>query len=78
MGKNVKLVYCILGSLVLTLLNHPLLSYAKLGMFKSGYGENIFGVLLVSITDLLSLVGFSLLILFSVILIIKNMDFKDK
>lgn len=58
MEKNVKLVYCILGGLVLTLLNHPLLSYAKLGMFKSGYGENIFGVLLVSITDLLSLVGF--------------------
>ncbi|WP_339320016.1 hypothetical protein [Paenibacillus sp. FSL R10-2734] len=43
MGKNVKLLYCILGSGVLVLLNGPILGYAKLGMFSSGYGGNIFG-----------------------------------
>lgn len=78
MGKNVKLLYCILGSAVLALLNNPTLSYAKLGMFRSGYGASIFGELFVLIIDFLSLVGFLLLILFSIRLIINNLSFKEK
>ncbi|MNO37564.1 hypothetical protein D3C76_276480 [compost metagenome] len=78
MGKNVKLLYCILGSAVLALLNNPTLSYAKLGMFRSGYGGSIFGELFVLIIDFLSLVGFLLLILFSIRLIINNLSFKEK
>lgn len=78
MGKNVKLLYCLLGSAVLSLLNSPILGYAKLGIFESGYGGNIFGELLVQITDILSLVGFFLLILFSVILIVSNINFKGR
>lgn len=53
MNKNVKILYCILGSSVLALSNTPMLSYAKLGGFKGGYGE-IFGELLVLITDIVS------------------------
>lgn len=78
MSKNVKLLYCILGSVVLALLNHPTLSYAKLGIFRSGYGDSLFGVLFVLFTDLLSFTGFILLILFSLILLINNLKYKEK
>jgi hypothetical protein len=78
MGKNVKLLYCILGSAVLALLNNPILGNARLAMFTGGYGRSIFGVIFVLITDFLSLVGFVLLILFSIMLIINNLYFKEK
>lgn len=78
MGKNSKLLYCMLGSAILALLNNPILSYAKLGIFEGGYGNSRFGVLLVLITNIFSLAGFILLILFSIILIIKNINFKEK
>lgn len=78
MSKNVKLLYCILGSVVLALLNHPTFSYAKLGIFRSGYGGNLFGELFVLITNLLSFTGFILLILFSIILLINNLKYKEK
>ncbi|CAH1054981.1 hypothetical protein [Paenibacillus pseudetheri] len=42
MRRNMKLLYCMLGSAVLALLNNPTLSYAKLGMFRGGYGGSIF------------------------------------
>lgn len=77
MGKNIKLLYCILGSFVLALLNSPILSYAKLGMFPGGYAGTV-GVFLVLISNILSLIGFLLLILFSIILIINNLNFKEK
>ncbi|ETT85952.1 hypothetical protein MKZ08_16440 [Viridibacillus sp. FSL R5-0477] len=76
MGRNVKLLYCILGSAVLALLNSPILGYAKLGMFPGGYGGHVIGHLLVLIADILSLVGFLLLIIFSFILIINNINLK--
>lgn len=78
MMKNSKLMYCILGSAILALLNTPILSYAKLGIFERGYGGNIFGVLLVITTNILSLVGFILLIIFSIILIVNNLNFNKK
>ncbi|MEK5068736.1 hypothetical protein [Sporosarcina sp. FSL K6-1508] len=78
MSKNMKLLYCIFGSAVLTLLNSSMLSYAKLGMFRDGYGVNIFGELLVLITNILSLLGFIFLIIFSLILIINNINLKEK
>lgn len=45
-------------------------------MFPGGYGGQIFGHLLVLIADILSLVGFILLIFFSLFLIINNMNLK--
>ncbi|QFG00083.1 hypothetical protein PB01_15305 [Psychrobacillus glaciei] len=78
MSKNAKLLYCILGSIVLALLNSPMLSYAKLGIFTGGYGGNIFGELLFLIANILSLIGFIFLILFSLILIINNINLKEK
>lgn len=78
MGKNVKLLYCILGSAVLALLNNPTLSYARLGMFRSGYGASIFGEMFVLITDFLAWVGYLLLIFFSIRLVINNLSFKEK
>lgn len=78
MSKNAKLLYCILGSVVLAFLNSPLLGYAKLGMFSGGYGGNIFGEILVRITNLLSLIGFIFLMIFSLMLIINNINLKEK
>lgn len=72
MNKNVKLFCCILGSAVLALSNSTIFSNAKIGMFSSGYGRSIFGILLFKLVDIISLVGFLLLILFSIILIISN------
>ena len=78
MEKNKKLLYCILGSTILTLLNTPIFAYAKLGIFQIGYGENLFGEILVRFTNIISLVGFILLMVFSIILIIRNINFRDK
>ncbi len=76
MDRNVKLLYCMLGSAVLALLNSPIFGMAKLGMFPGGYGGHIFGHLLVLIANIVSLVGFILLLFFSLILIINNINLK--
>ncbi|WP_052013336.1 hypothetical protein [Halalkalibacter akibai] len=73
MSKNSNLLYCILGSALLALLNTPIFSYAKLGIFPGGYGGYIFGEFLVVLSNYLSLAGFILLIVFSVTLIIRNL-----
>jgi hypothetical protein len=78
MNSNKNLLYCILGSTLLALLNNPLFSNAKLGIFSGGYGGDVFGELLVYITNYLSLIGFILLIVFSITLIIKNLNSREK
>ena len=78
MGKNTKILYCILGSVILALLNNPIFEHSELGLFSGGYGGHFWGELLVRLTDILSLVGFILLIVFSIMLIIRNINFKDK
>lgn len=78
MSKNTKLLYCILGSAILALLANPIFEYAKLGMFPDGYGDHLFAVLIVRLTNIISLVGFILLMVFSIMLIIRNINFKDK
>lgn len=72
MDKNIKLLYCILGSIVLALLNSSIFEYARIGMFSGGYGRYLFGILLFGLSDILSFIGFLLLMVFSVILIINN------
>lgn len=78
MQKNTKLLYCILGSAILALLNNPIFENSKFGIFQCGYGGYSLGELLVRFTNILSLIGFILLIVFSIILIIRNINFKDK
>ena len=78
MNKNRNLLYCILGSALLSLLNSPIFSQAKLGIFPGGYEGHIFGELIVNITNYLSLVGFILLIVFSITLIVKNIISYEK
>jgi hypothetical protein len=77
-NKNSKILYCILGSAILALLNNPMFSKSKLGLFQGGYGGNLFGMLLVTVTNILSLAGFILLMVFSIMLIIRNIHLKDK
>ncbi|MEG0385827.1 MAG: hypothetical protein RR642_13835 [Solibacillus sp.] len=76
MSRNRKLLYCILGSAILAFMNSPMLGMAKLGMFPGGYGGHLIGELLVLIANIVSLIGFILLIIFSVILIINNLNLK--
>ena len=72
MDKNNKLLYCIVGSVVLSLLNSSMFEYARIGLFPGGYGTHVLGILLFKLADIISLIGFLLLILFSIMLIINN------
>ncbi|WP_042202184.1 hypothetical protein [Paenibacillus camerounensis] len=74
MKNNINLLYCLLGSFVLTLLNHPLLSAARLGIFPSGYGSSLFGEIFVLTTNLLAFVGYLLLIICCTLLLITNIN----
>ncbi|MDF9839204.1 hypothetical protein M2105_000200 [Paenibacillus sp. PastF-1] len=74
MKSNVNMLYCLLGSFVLALLNHPVLSSARLGIFPSGYGASLFGVIFVWITDILAFAGYLLLIICSILLFITNIN----
>ncbi|QUH21212.1 hypothetical protein [Alkaliphilus sp. B6464] len=78
MDKNKQILYCILGSVILASLNSSIFAYSKLGMFPGGYGTSIFGEIIVLLTNILSLAGFVLLAVFSIILIIKNIKLKGK
>lgn len=78
MEKNNKILYCILGSIILALITNPIFEYSRLGIFQGGYGGNLFGELLVNVTNIVSLVGYLLAIAFSIILIISNLNFKGK
>ncbi|QCR31181.1 hypothetical protein [Lysinibacillus sp. SGAir0095] len=75
MTKNAKLLYCLLGSAVLALLNSPILGSALVGVFSGGGALEEF-ILLVA--DILSFVGYILLILFSLMLIYYNSKSKFK
>lgn len=72
MDKSIKLLYCILGSIVLALLNSSIFEYARIGMFSGGYGRYLLGRLLFGLSDIVSFIGFLLLMVFSVLLIINN------
>ena len=76
MSRNTKLLYCILGSAILSLINSSMFGMAKFGMFPGGYGGHLIGELLVLIANIVSLIGFILLIIFSIILIINNINLK--
>lgn len=68
MTKNAKLLYCLLGSFVLAMLNSTLLGSALVGVFNGGALEEF----IVLVADILSFVGYILLIIFSLMLIYYN------
>lgn len=75
MDKNIKLIYCILGSIVLALLNNSIFDNSKFGLFSAG---TLVGSLIYVLSNILSLIGIVLLVLFSIKLIIRNIDLKHK
>ena len=77
MNKNKQLLYCILGSFLLTLLNGRIFEMAIMGLFPSGYGGVFLGEVVVLLSNVLSLLGVILLAIFSIILIVKNMKLKS-
>lgn len=79
MDKNIKLLFCILGSTILVLLKSPIFENAKFALFEdNGYGVNSFGNAVYRISNLISFIGFILVIIFSCALIITNLNFKNK
>jgi hypothetical protein len=73
MDKNIKLLYCILASIILALLNNPVFYKAKFGLWlDKGYGSSIFGAITNYMTNILSYLGFLFIILFSILLLINN------
>lgn len=74
MSKNAKLLYCILGSVLLSLLNNPILESSRFGIFENLHG-NIWAVvyqIYYLLINVLSWIGFILLIVFSINLIKNN------
>lgn len=79
MDKNKKLLYCILGSIFLSLMNSPIFKNAELGLLNgNGYGSSLFGITMYTLSNIISFIGVILVIIFSIILIIQNLDFKKK
>ena len=62
--KNIKLLYCILGSFILTLLQTPILFQATYTVFGGSSGSNLFTELLYTIFGFISFIGVILLIVF--------------
>ncbi|MEA5096492.1 MAG: hypothetical protein VB128_16185 [Sedimentibacter saalensis] len=74
MNKNIKLLYCILGSVLLAALNNPIFEHSSLGIFEGLHGINwavVYQIYLLLI-NVLSFLGFILLIFFSIKLILNN------
>lgn len=76
MSRNIKLLYCILGSAILAFINSSVFEMARLGMFPGGYGQHLIGQLIFLVANVVSLIGYILLIIFSILLIINNLNLK--
>ena len=76
--KNFKLLWCILGSFMLTLLQTPIFFQATYSIFGGSSGFNIFSEVLYKLLGIISFIGVILVTVFSCILIMNNIKFKDK
>lgn len=72
---NKKLLLCILGSIILILLQLPIIHAALFNIFGGGSGSNMFTIVLYNLKNLLLFIGTILLIIFSITLIFKNIKF---
>lgn len=77
-SKNINLIYCILGSFMLTLLQDPIFFNATYTMFGGRSGADAFTEMIYRLFGVISFVGVILVILFSCILIISNLNFRNK
>ncbi len=71
MKRSIRLLYCILGSIILSLASTPI-SYEALSVFP------IIGFVLSQLTYLISSIGIILTIYFAVMLIKENWKLKDE
>ena len=71
MNKNVKLLYCILGSIILVLFNNNVI-------YTSLHYIPIVGFYLSQLTLFISAIGALLTLYFTIILIKENWNYKDK
>lgn len=77
--KSLKLIYCILGSLMLVLLRTSVFHSAIFGILDIVMGKNIFKSIIYMLSALISFGGIVLVVIFSVMLILENNPFrKDK
>lgn len=79
MERNIKLLFCLLGSIFLPLLKSPIFGYAGQALWEGrGYGISLVGIYFYNIINVISFIGYILIIIFSIVLIIRNLNFKDK
>ncbi|MCB2357097.1 hypothetical protein [Clostridium estertheticum] len=76
--KNIKLLYCILGSFMLTLLQTPFVFNATYTLFGGRSGESVFTEIIYKLFGFISFVGVMLVIIFSCILIVSNINLGNK
>lgn len=74
-SKNIKLLYCLLGSFILVLLQSPLFFSATYAISGGGSGSN---ELIYKLFSILSFIGVILMVVFSIILIAININFTKK
>lgn len=73
MDKNINICYCILGSIILALVNSNIFEYSRFGLFYAG---TFIGEAIHIISNIVSLIGIVLTTIFSIILIMRNINFK--
>ncbi len=70
--NNIKLLYCILGSILLVLLNSSIFNSALFAIFDNSIGFNSLSMSVDFLKNLLSFIGVVLTAIFSIILIAIN------
>lgn len=75
MNKNVNICYCILGSMILALVNSNIFEYSRFGLFSAG---TAIGEIIYIISNIVSFIGIILTTIFSIILIVRNINLKNK
>lgn len=77
-SKNIKLLYCILGSFILVLLQSPLFFNATYAIFGGSSGTNALSLSIYNLFKILSFIGVNLIAIFSILLVVLNINFTKK
>jgi len=77
MDKNKKLIFSLVGCFFLVMLSSPLYDYAEsILYFGRGYNSTFYGIIIHNIINFFSATGYILTLVFSVMLIISNINLK--